>query len=266
MTQEALSPKREWLQEVFTTPTDGSDYTEDSLVFPTVGSSLPELVPCDAYIGGFEEQEPKPLSPQQLRDHALHRALEKLAALEIPAKEHIEHYARDQHRRTCQPNTIRQTFRIVSSFMSFVGDKGKGHLEQISRGDLTGWIECDQDQGLKPATVRFRLSTIKAFLRFFEAKELVSPTVLGKRLKVKVPELLPRAIPAEDVKQLLTVIDTVRDRAMISVLLRTGMRIGELLHTLVSEVHLPERRIEICEAKKFRVCRVVYLSDDALVA
>jgi site-specific recombinase XerD len=53
---------------------------------------------------------------------------------------------------------------------------------------------------------------------------------------------------------------------MITVLLRTGMRIGELLNTLVSEVNLNERRIDIYEAQKNRVGRVVYLSDDALEA
>jgi integrase len=41
------------------------------------------------------------------------------------------------------------------------------------------------------------------------------------------------------------------------------MRVGELLHTLISEVNLHERRIEIFEASKNRVGRVVYLSDDA---
>ena len=34
---------------------------------------------------------------------------------------------------------------------------------------------------------------------------------------------------------------------MILVLLRTGMRIGELLNTKVMDVHLKERRIEIYE-------------------
>ena len=53
---------------------------------------------------------------------------------------------------------------------------------------------------------------------------------------------------------------------MILVLLRTGMRIGELLHTRVSDVHLRERRIEIYEGEKNRLGRVVYLSDDALGA
>jgi integrase/recombinase XerD len=53
---------------------------------------------------------------------------------------------------------------------------------------------------------------------------------------------------------------------MVLVLLRTGMRIGELLHTLMSEISVKERRIEIYEAQKTQVGRVVYLSEDAVVA
>ena len=53
---------------------------------------------------------------------------------------------------------------------------------------------------------------------------------------------------------------------MMTVLLRAGMRIGELLNLLVREVNLKERRIEISEAEKTRVGRVVYLSEDARVA
>ena len=48
-----------------------------------------------------------------------------------------------------------------------------------------------------------------------------------------------------DVKCLLAVLDGVRNRAMILVLLRTGMRIGELLDTRLSDVHLEEKKILI---------------------
>jgi site-specific recombinase XerD len=50
------------------------------------------------------------------------------------------------------------------------------------------------------------------------------------------------------------------------VLLRTGMRIGELLNTKFADVHITERRIDIYEAQKNRIGRVVYLSDDAIIA
>lgn len=44
------------------------------------------------------------------------------------------------------------------------------------------------------------------------------------------------------------------------------MRIGELLNTLVEDVNLKQRKIEIYEAEKTRVGRIVYLSDDAVSA
>jgi len=45
--------------------------------------------------------------------------------------------------------------------------------------------------------------------------------------------------------------------------LRTGMRIGELLGTKMPDVHLASKKIDIPEAQKTGVGRVVYLSDDA---
>ena len=52
---------------------------------------------------------------------------------------------------------------------------------------------------------------------------------------MKVPEALPRDIEREDIKALLEVIDHVRDRTMFLMLLRTGMRIGELVDLRIRE-------------------------------
>jgi integrase len=41
------------------------------------------------------------------------------------------------------------------------------------------------------------------------------------------------------------------------------MRIGELLNTRISDINLRENRIDVYEAEKTRIGRVVYLSDDA---
>jgi integrase len=62
---------------------------------------------------------------------------------------------------------------------------------------------------------------------------------------------------------LLSVIDNIRDRALLLLLLRTGMRIGELLYTKVHDVDLNNHRILIYQAEKTGVGRVVYYSDDA---
>ena len=175
----------------------------------------------------------------------------------------VEQYLRDQYRRGCRPSTVGHTYRTVNSFLSFLRNTGKTHLEEITRKDLEAFIEHEQDRSLKASTVRTRVRILNAFLRFLIEGDVIRSDVLAKRMIIKVPDTLPRAMDHDDVKQLLCVIKEIRDRAMILVLLRTGMRIGELLNTLVSEVNLKERKIEIYEAEKNRLGRVVYLSDDA---
>ena len=199
------------------------------------------------------------------RSRALDDVVEKLEQREIPGKEYVEAYLRDQYRRNCKPNTLQSTFTNLDIFLSFVKASGKSHLEEITRQDLFAFIEYEQDRGMSPVTVHTRLGRIKAFIHFLVEQEVVRGDILTRRLTVKVPDSLPRAMEPVDVKELLSVIDSTRDRAMIVVLLRTGMRIGELLSLLVREVNLKERRIEIYEAEKTRVGRVVYLSEDALV-
>jgi len=190
---------------------------------------------------------------------------EKLERQEIPGKGYVEEYLRDQYRRNCRPNTLRSTFTNLDIFLSFVKASGKSHLEEITREDLFAFIEHEQDRGMSPVTVHTRLGRIKAFIHFLVERGVLRGDILTRRLTVKIPDSLPRAMEPEDVRRLLSVIDNTRDRAIIVVLLRTGMRIGELLSLLLREVNLKERRIEIYEAEKTRVGRVVYLSEDALV-
>ena len=200
------------------------------------------------------------------RRRGLERILNHLSTKEVLGKKYVEEYLRDQYRRNLRVNTFRNSCREIVSFLEFVKERGRGHIEEIIRKDLEAWIEHEQDRGMKACTVDMRLRLLKAFFRFLIEREILRSEILSKRLSVKVPDALPRAMDPDDVKRLLSVIDNVRDRAMVTVLLRTGMRIGELLNTLVSEVHLKEKKIEIYEAEKTRVGRVVYLSEDAIVA
>jgi integrase/recombinase XerD len=140
---------------------------------------------------------------------------------------------------------------------------GKTCLERITRSDLGAYIEHEQDRGLKASTVKQRLDILKAFIRHLIEKEIVSADILFKRMIIKIPQSLPKAIETEHEEKLLSVIDDVRNRAMILLLLRTGMRIGELLNTQVQDIDLKEQKILVWEAQKNRVGRAVYFTDDA---
>ena len=147
--------------------------------------------------------------------------------------------------------------------MEFIGKAGKSRIEEITRKDIESFIEHEQDRGMSPASVHGRHGSEKAFLRFLMEEGTVREEVLSKRLAVKVPESLPRAIDPEDIKALLSVIDNTRNRAMVLMLLRTGMRIGELLALRVEDIDLREQKVFIHEARKTGMGRVVYFSSDA---
>src|SRR5208337_3364986 len=120
--------------------------------------------------------------------------------------------------------------------------------------------------------LRGRLCSVKAFLRYLVEEDVVRHEVLSRSISVKIPDALPKAIAPEDVRALLSVVDGIRrmrNRVMILILLRTGMRIGELLALRMEDIDLREQKVFIYEAKKTGVGRVVYFSSgakDALVA
>ncbi len=197
---------------------------------------------------------------------ALRKILRKLSRVDLPGKEHVEAYFRHMTRCSRRPRTLDCRWLTIVIFLGMIKAKGKTRLEEITRRDVEAFIEYEQDRGIKITTIRMRLTGVQAFLRHLVEEGIVSSDVFGKRIRLQLPDRLPRAMEPEDLQKLLSVLEGTRDRAMILVLLRTGMRIGELLNTKVADVYMNERRIEIYEAAKNRMGRVVYLSDDALTA
>jgi site-specific recombinase XerC len=73
---------------------------------------------------------------------------------------------------------------------------------------------------LKATSVRTRLHSLFAFLRFLIDQDIIDGRILKRKIKLKVPDFLPRAIAPSDVRKLLGVVKEIRDRAMILVLSR----------------------------------------------
>ena len=77
---------------------------------------------------------------------------------------------------------------------------------------------------------------------------------------------LPKSIEPDDLKRLLKKRFTPQPKCMLLLLLRTGMRISELLALEPKDVKIKQRKILINRGSKTGDGRVVYISDDALVA
>lgn len=205
---------------------------------------------------------PGPIRKRTVIDHVL----ERLASMDLPAKEHFESYLRHKWRVNNKPKTIESSFTSIMLFLEFYGVLGKTDITQIVRSDLEAFIEHEQDRGLYISTVRTRMVSIIAFIHFLMDQDILPLSLLKRRIRIKLPDTLPRAIPPKDVQTLIRGIDDTRDRALILLLLRTGVRIGEALGLTVNDIDLAEKKVHLIAGEKNDTGRVVYLSHDALFA
>ena len=198
-----------------------------------------------------------------MRRAILAQLFRQVARIDLCYRAAVIEYIWGKYRRNCRPTTLRNICSCLLPFTRFVKRCGKDDVKQIGRRDIEAYVEYEQDRGLQPITIDGRLKCIYGFLRQQAAAGTVDPQLLVRKIRIKVPERLPRAMDPLDAKQLLAVIGHVRDRALILVLLRTGMRIGELLRTQAVDVNLGERKILIFEGEKNFKGRAALLSDDA---
>ena len=237
-------------------PLNTNDYIESPPFCQDLAVNLP--------LHGSQRLNSIPRVPERLQ--ALKHILKTFATVDCPGKDHFEDYLHYKYRRNCSVNTLRLTASSLNQFLLFLKEAGKNFLEQLEREQIEAFVEFEQDRGLKPNTVSTRLRAVYGFLRYLIEKKVLSYELLELKIKLKLPDKLPRAIAPEDINRLLGVIRRPRDRALIVLLLRTGMRIGELLNTRVVDIDFREQKIFIYLAEKTAVGRVVYYSDDAHAA
>ena len=212
------------------------------------------------------KSEAEVLREQPFLPIPIDRILQKLSCIELPAKDHFERYLRHKWCLNHKPRTLASSFTSVVLFLDFYGKSGKRGLGEMERVELEAFIEHEQDRGLRISTVRTRLACIIAFLHFLMEQDIVPGSLLKRGIKLKLPEVLPRAMNPSDVRKLLWVIEETRDRALFLLLLRTGIRIGEALGLRLNDLDIRQRKVHLYEGEKNSMGRVVYLSDDALFA
>jgi integrase/recombinase XerD len=220
-----------------------------------------ERIPKESIQSGSEVVRGQLVSPTPID-----RILQKLSCMELPAKDHLERYMRHKWCLNHKPRTLASSFTSVVLFLEFYGKSGKKELGEMERADLEAFIEKEQDRGLRISTVRTRLACIIAFLHFLMEQDIIPGSLLKRGIKLKLPEVLPRAMNPADVRKLLYVVNDIRDRALFLLLLRTGMRIGEALGLRSNDLDVKGRKVHLYEGEKNSMGRVVYLSDDALFA
>jgi len=142
---------------------------------------------------------------------------------------------------------------------------------EITVQDIDAYIEHCQEAGHSIATQNRRLAAIRSFYEYLAVQSDAAPTnpVLPKRHFIPQGLRLPRDIQDSDLQKLFAAIHRPRDRAMFLIMLRCGLRVGEIRDLSLPDLYLEPARGSLPRlwvSGKGGSHRVVYLSGQALAA
>ncbi len=148
----------------------------------------------------------------------------------------IEQFAKWLRRKSPHTTTVVHYTNDLVLFFTWA-DKPP---DQITLREVDAFIERSQQQGHSIATVNRRLAALRSFYHFLsiERDDAPSNPVLPKRHFIRQGRRLPRDAQDAEIEKLFAVITAVRDRAMFLLMLRCGLRVGEVRALSLNDLYL----------------------------
>jgi site-specific recombinase XerD len=168
------------------------------------------------------------------------------------------------------PSVQEGTIRALKSFAVLMPEARQTtlytDLTQTTPTDIDVWIEVSFRHRLAPSTVATRLRAVQGFFGFLHDQGHIAQSPLRyPRHHILVPQDLPRPMADDEVVAFFRVIDALRDRTMFLLMLRCGLRVGEVSHLPWAAIDLAQGTVRIDNGKG-QVDRVVYLAPDVTKA
>ena len=167
---------------------------------------------------------------------------------------------RSPGRRTC--------IDYVSDVRQFAAGCSKP-WHDVTMHDIDAFVDQQRQAGLSPATVKRRVAALRVFFDFLaeDSGDLAWPNpVRFKRHAGKPAHPLPRDLKDADIEQLWAAIRSPRDQAWFALMLRAGVRVGEVVGLTTQDVLAPPQAGQPARLRvlgKGRKERLVLLTADA---
>lgn len=173
----------------------------------------------------------------------------------------IERFVNWVRRRNPNAHTWRDYRADLKQFVAVVGNRPP---EAITFHDLDRFVAQQVALGLQPPTINRRLAAITSLYTFLadEDPTLVCP-VLPHRHNLRERQRLPHPVQEDELARFFAVVDDSRDLAMFLLMLRCGLRIGEVATLRLVDLYLGEPSPRLVAHGKGSKDRSVYLSPQA---
>lgn len=171
----------------------------------------------------------------------------------------------DRARRGCAPSTCAYYGKVLRWLSEYLETRGVRDVAAITPRLLEEYLEHLRERPLQqragrlsPVTLRKTALSLRTFFAWCAARQLVASDPSLTLPIPKSPQRLPKSLSAEQARKLLAAPMSHRDRAVISLMLDTGLRIGEVVALDLFDVDHEQGTILVRVAKGGRQRMVVF--------
>ncbi len=156
-------------------------------------------------------------------------------------------------------NTRKAYADDLKQFLNELTQKGISSLNPVSRKQILDHLMAMKARGMSTNSISRHLVSIKVFFRYLQQEGLLDRNVTDTMDSPKLWKVLPDTLSEKEVDLLLAAPDMhkplgIRDRAILEIFYATGMRVSELAHLQLLDLHLDEGYVRcIGKGRKERV-------------
>ncbi len=147
-------------------------------------------------------------------------------------------------------NTRLSYMRDLRQAAGWLKEQGTGHISQIGRSELEGYINHLKEENRSASTVSRNIASLKLFFTFAYQKGYIFNNPAEGLKAPKVIRKAPKVVDDDDISKLLGAPDVstlrgIRDKAMLDLLMSTGMRVSELIGLHRSDINFRKKTVRI---------------------
>lgn len=180
----------------------------------------------------------------------------------IPLRLALETFLTAKQAARCTPRTLQHYRWTLDRFCVWLEAAGIVAPDHITAHHWRAYLVHLDEQGLSANSVRDAARITKTWLRWLHHDGIIAVDFTPRLALPQPDEVLLPAFTPEEVKRLLQQVRNDRDRAIVLVLLDTGLRVSELCALNVADFDVTTGALTVHQGKG-RKDRVVYLGAKA---